>query len=200
MRENGRSMVEMLGVLAIIGVLSVGAIAGYSKAMMKYRLNKQAEQLNAVVNATLSYAGLWKVSNGTEIVPYLIQLGAIPQEMIKANQNTYLYDIFDISFHLVYTINDKEQHYHQMFLNLTYLNYSVEICRNILNIAKELHGNLQRMEIYNLGVSNIGYQGDNYCTPKSKCLINITNKDIENICNYTVKKDNNATIKFVIDG
>ena len=36
----GRSMVEMLGVLAIIGVLSVGAIAGYSKAMMKYKLNK----------------------------------------------------------------------------------------------------------------------------------------------------------------
>ena len=31
----GRSMVEMLGVLAIIGVLSVGAIAGYSKAMME---------------------------------------------------------------------------------------------------------------------------------------------------------------------
>ncbi len=32
---TGRSMVEMLGVLAIIGVLSVGAIAGYSKAMIK---------------------------------------------------------------------------------------------------------------------------------------------------------------------
>ena len=32
-KESGRSMVEMLGVLAIIGVLSVGAIAGYSKAM-----------------------------------------------------------------------------------------------------------------------------------------------------------------------
>ena len=31
----GRSMVEMLGILAIIGVLSVGAIAGYSKAMIK---------------------------------------------------------------------------------------------------------------------------------------------------------------------
>ena len=31
--STGRSMVEMLGVLAIIGVLSVGAIAGYSKAM-----------------------------------------------------------------------------------------------------------------------------------------------------------------------
>ena len=31
--QSGRSMVEMLGVLAIIGVLSVGAIAGYSKAI-----------------------------------------------------------------------------------------------------------------------------------------------------------------------
>ena len=35
--ESGRSMIEMLGVLAIIGVLSVGGIAGYSRAMMKYR-------------------------------------------------------------------------------------------------------------------------------------------------------------------
>ena len=30
--QTGRSMVEMLGVLAIIGVLSVGGIAGYSKS------------------------------------------------------------------------------------------------------------------------------------------------------------------------
>lgn len=38
--QNGRSMIEMLGVLAIIGVLSVGGIAGYSKAMMKFKINK----------------------------------------------------------------------------------------------------------------------------------------------------------------
>ncbi len=38
--ELGRSMVEMLGVLAIIGVLSVGAISGYSKAMDKYYWNR----------------------------------------------------------------------------------------------------------------------------------------------------------------
>jgi len=43
--ENGRSMIEMLGVLAIIGVLSVGGIAGYSKAMTKYRINKTIEQV-----------------------------------------------------------------------------------------------------------------------------------------------------------
>ena len=38
--QAGRSMIEMLGVLAIIGVLSVGGIAGYSKAMMQYKINK----------------------------------------------------------------------------------------------------------------------------------------------------------------
>ncbi len=38
--EGGRSMVEMLGVLAIIGVLSVGGIAGYTMAMNKYKANE----------------------------------------------------------------------------------------------------------------------------------------------------------------
>jgi hypothetical protein len=47
--ENGRSMVEMLGVLAIIGVLSVGAIAGYSKAMMKYKLNNLSQGLSQLI-------------------------------------------------------------------------------------------------------------------------------------------------------
>ena len=37
--ESGRSMVEMLGTLAIVGVLSVGGIAGYSYGMDKYRAN-----------------------------------------------------------------------------------------------------------------------------------------------------------------
>ena len=37
--QSGRSMVEMLGVLAIIGVLSIGSIAGYSYAIDKYRAN-----------------------------------------------------------------------------------------------------------------------------------------------------------------
>ena len=47
--QRGRSMIEMLGVLAIIGVLSVGGIAGYSKAMMKYRINKTIEQITLIV-------------------------------------------------------------------------------------------------------------------------------------------------------
>ena len=48
-KESGRSMIEMLGVLAIIGVLSVGGIAGYSKAMMKFKINKTFEQISHTI-------------------------------------------------------------------------------------------------------------------------------------------------------
>ena len=38
--EIGRSMVEMLGVLAVIGILSVAGIAAYSIAMNKHHANE----------------------------------------------------------------------------------------------------------------------------------------------------------------
>ena len=47
--QVGRSMVETLSVLAIIGVLSVGGIAGYSLSMRRHRAN-------GVVDAVSKYA------------------------------------------------------------------------------------------------------------------------------------------------
>ena len=61
----GRSMVEMLGVLAIIGVLSVEAIAGYSKAMTKYKLNKQA--VTSILFIVISYIIFQSLSNSVYI-------------------------------------------------------------------------------------------------------------------------------------
>ena len=50
--QQGRSMIEMLGVLAIIGVLSVGGIAGYAKAMERYRVNETINQVTHIVQNT----------------------------------------------------------------------------------------------------------------------------------------------------
>lgn len=44
--ERGRSMVEMLGVLAIIGVLSLTAVAGYKWALTKHRANEIIHETN----------------------------------------------------------------------------------------------------------------------------------------------------------
>ena len=68
--ETGRSMVEMLGVLAIIGVLSIGGIAGYTMAMNKY-------QVNEIVNA-LNQAAVHCRTRGTfpdDVVTQLANLG-----------------------------------------------------------------------------------------------------------------------------
>ncbi len=44
--ELGRSMVEMLGVLALIGVLSIGAVADYSYAITKWKANETIADLH----------------------------------------------------------------------------------------------------------------------------------------------------------
>lgn len=57
--QSGRSMVEMLGVLAIIGVLSVGGISGYSKAMAKFKLSKAMDQMSLLVaNIRTAYSSM----------------------------------------------------------------------------------------------------------------------------------------------
>ena len=50
MNEIGRSMVEMLGVLTVIGVLSIGAIQGYRYAFNKYIANETINELNIRAN------------------------------------------------------------------------------------------------------------------------------------------------------
>ena len=58
-QEQGRSMTEMLGVLAIIGVLSVGGIAGYTYAMERHYTNEilNAASQRAIVIASQIAAG-----------------------------------------------------------------------------------------------------------------------------------------------
>ena len=56
--ETGRSMVEMLGVLAIMGVLSIGGIAGYTYAMNKLRANNTVTYVNMLAIAGSQQATL----------------------------------------------------------------------------------------------------------------------------------------------
>ncbi len=80
--QHGRSMVEMLGVLAIIGVLSVGGIAGYSKAMTKFKVSKSMDQISMLVaNIRTLYSGQLDYEGLTTQVA--AQLGAVPSEMVK---------------------------------------------------------------------------------------------------------------------
>ena len=53
-QESGRSMVEMLGVLAIIGVLSIGGIAGYMLSMNRFRANNMIDKAGKFATVAFS--------------------------------------------------------------------------------------------------------------------------------------------------
>ena len=92
--QSGRSMIEMLGVLAIIGVLSVGGIAGYSKAMNKFKTNKVADNVSMLVaNIKTLYA---QQKNYDELDnAAAISMGVVPDELISDRDNAELLNAFN---------------------------------------------------------------------------------------------------------
>ena len=190
--ENvGRSMVEMLGVLAIIGVLSVGAIAGYSKAMLKYKLNKHAEQMNTVINAIARNVHSFNnIGGGTTIVPYLIKMGEIPTEMNKPGSQI-IHDIFGQAW-LIFISSGGSY-----ILLSTYSTTgasslttksvdNLEICKNILLAAKENHDSI--FAVYSASNHNTSDEkqkylhGDMYCQADRTCLKDLSLNDIYDFC------------------
>ncbi len=81
--DKGRSMVEMLGVLAVVGVLSAGALAGYSQAMKKHKLNQTTEQIVTIMQNIRSKFGNSKRVQINSLEE-AIQMGIFPEEMVKS--------------------------------------------------------------------------------------------------------------------
>ena len=201
----GRSMVEMLGVLAIIGVLSVGAIAGYSKAMMKYKLNKHAEQMNTLINAVArnvhSFDTLSANGSPNVLTPIFIKMGEIPQEMIKPDTNNFIYDIFGQDWKIFISSTNTFIFLTSWFENgSSFLSSSssdsLAICQNIVTTAKENSDSIFAIATTtsNSDSSLEGDDatshylfGDKYCYADRRCLKNLTLDDIYTTCSDHVK-------------
>ena len=187
----GRSMVEMLGVLAIIGVLSVGAIAGYSKAMMKYKLNKYSEQMNTVINAIArnvhSFDNIYSQNgSATSLTTYFVKMGEIPKEMVKSNNSYYVYDIFSMRWAIAMSSDSKSILLSSYNTPSTKSADELERCRTFITLAKENSDSIHHLAtISGHGTSSAKFAliyGDNFCTPDRKCLKNVTLDNIYEIC------------------
>ena len=64
--ESGRSMIEMLGVLAIIGVLSIGGLAGYTMAMNRWRAANLSDYVSRCVVVAQTKAMTGRIGSNTD--------------------------------------------------------------------------------------------------------------------------------------
>lgn len=189
--QSGRSMVEMLGVLAIIGVLSVGAISGYSKAMMKYKLNKQAESINMLLFNAFQISHKIKntsTSNSSVFLSEIMyKLNLLPDGItIDEKSSYYLKDPFNNSiwiyaypsmYGMGYAIQSGE--YGRIICqNL------VEIYKQYANILKTVSSDQQSKDDENNGAftSNGTYYGGKNCNSSRKCIKDIGLDDITTLC------------------
>ncbi len=69
---RGRSMIEMLGVLAVIGILSIGALSGIGMAMARYRANEVLD-FSAKLSITIQ-TGPWALIQDTACVDAVSEL------------------------------------------------------------------------------------------------------------------------------
>ena len=187
---TGRSMVEMLGVLAIIGVLSVGAIAGYSKAMFKYKLNKHAEAVNMLINNSLMLKD--KVISGTNMPNILEKTNSLPDGIYRSG-SLYLYDrYFNVPMYIYWNTTPYDGTYGGIQFKFSSSIEGREICRNIVIAAKENAANLWQVEVGKKDSLDetaehyVGHlYGDAFCT-KRNCLRDLDLDKIDKLCSPCV--------------
>ena len=192
--ELGRSMVEMLGVLAIIGVLSVGGISGYSKAMFKHKMNKQMEQLNTIISSITRFKHELKRSSPDgsyiEVIPILKKMGEIPEDMYIENNDRYIQDVFKTRYQAYYQLAGGDFVGMYDTTHTTAMNNFIDMCKNAHLIAKDWRQELSLIQILDTNLKSI-YQlyGDKRCDTSKKCLKNLKITDIDDLCRMCEEED-----------
>ena len=179
---RGRSMVEMLGVLAIIGVLSVGAIAGYSKAMEKYRLNKTLYEYNYIISGLEEHLAdlqtLSKTDTMFSLKTFLRKINLVPSGWKDANSMDF-YDSYG-NRAAIFVRNSK------VSVEILLLNKnSKTFCEVYLEqMAQAWHNDLYQIWFTAVGGNqNYVFWGDKNCSADKQCAHNMTVAESNKICN-----------------
>ena len=194
--QSGRSMIEMLGVLAIIGVLSVGGIAGYSKAMMKWKIDKAIEEYNFLIHGLIEYkdsiAKSYSSDNAVLLGDFIASANLVPQ--------TWTYT--------GYFINDSVGNYLKPYLtagktividvyfprtdNPKANEYSYRLCEAMFkDFAYPLASVLNVIFVYNNTYDGTHYWGNSICKTDAAdhniCLQDITLPEINQECRKCIE-------------
>ena len=196
--QCGRSMIEMLGVLAIIGVLSVGGIAGYTKAMERIKINKTLSTYNTLMFGFFQHIDdIRKISDDDVSSPYafsdlLVALELVPPSWRRGGK--WLADDFGNRIRI-----------YPNYIEILFENYTmskskqISFCREFFyTLAKGYHNELHAAYIWRQGKNTeIFYYGSKFCGNTLPCLRNMTYDDVNNQCQLC-GKDNNKSCSLVL--
>ena len=208
----GRSMIEMLGVLAIVGVLSVGGIAGYSKAMEKFKINKLINEYNMLIAGLVEHKSEFPLvgddPNGHYPLSDMIKALNLVPETWKYINSEYLEDSFGnyikprsgvvtdmpqivLDFNLGGLALDADG-------NQISSSFSEKMCFEMFNnVVYPLHSVLVRAYLFRSGISNSMYYGGHYCGGGNKCISELSLTDMKEMCSSCDgKRRCNLTIAF----
>lgn len=204
--QYGRSMLEMLGVLAVVGMLSVIGIKGFQYAMERHRVNELTEEYISFIQNLLPYeTDFVKIKNTKSpekalyLVPYIRKMNIIPSKWQIFSGN-YLRDSIGVLFdpHIRhepggirankitwnYILKSAEtnvppQRLCEIMYTRIVLPYH-ELISMVAYFTDETEGN----------ASNISEYGDNYCNGKSRrCITSLTLTDIQDRCSRCADKN-----------
>ncbi len=200
--QTGRSMIEMLGVLAIIAVLSVGGIAGYSKAMEKFKFNKAIDEYSTLLFGVVQHLDDFKHiqikdASFTPLGDIAVALEIVPPSWQKISGHGFIDGLGNL---VQIFIRDTGRLAIDFYLgnvhNGVSAAFNIKLCREIVqNMAVPLHSSI--VDVFWYGMNNKRLYGDAYCNRKAKnCLSQITLEEINNYCSSCGK---NKPCAFVFD-
>ena len=195
----GRSMIEMLGVLAIVGVLSVGGIAGYSKAMEKWKIDKMIDEYTFLLHGMLEHVDTLKYLNPTSstvgVVDVLQASGIIPPTWEKFDDfriwddNGNLLALFSRNNELGFSVNIGGYHKNDDGKNISE-GFNKQTCLTLFkDLFYPLHSEALRVWLHHNPTTEI-FAGDKYCSADVQCLRDATLAKMKAACDVCDGKTN----------
>ena len=203
--ESGRSMIEMLGVLAIVGVLSVGGIAGYSKAMMKWKINKMIEDYTMLMTGLMEYQeSLFKTYTGDYenrgLAQFIMDAKLVPETWKLVNQH-FITDSLGNKINAYVGTAAGAKFASDIYIVPDGINkdseYAYELCMALAkDVVYPLAANMDYAALFikNDAIKNNGnymvYTKSCYDSDftKVKCLSEMTLSEVSTICKSCIKK------------
>lgn len=202
--ENGRSMIEMLGVLAIIAVLTVGGITGYSKALEQYKFIKLRNAWTEVFYNFIQIRndfnnqkiGGWGTE--TNYVYTMKNLNMLPREFKYVSGN-YFQDSYRFGITL-YSAGNKGNRSFGFFYWLGFDERSPKVCEAFMQAALNFKDDVRKIWREPLAGNDIkmySVWGNHYCSKNVRCMNSLNSQDMKELC-YAYKGKDPSKYRYAV--